>query len=50
MRIDVEQEYIKRIQQVLDFIEENLNAKLSLELLSQKAHYSAYHFHRLFAW
>jgi len=49
MRKDVEQEYIKRIQQVLDFIEENLDAKLSLELLSQKAHYSAYHFHRLFA-
>lgn len=43
------EEYIKRINFVLDFIEENLEADLSLESLSQKAYYSAYHFHRVFS-
>jgi DNA gyrase inhibitor GyrI/AraC-like DNA-binding protein len=42
-------EYIKRINVVLDFIEKNLEASLSLEVLSQKAHYSPYHFHRVFS-
>ncbi len=43
------QEYIKRINVVLDFIERNLDSHLSLEQLSQKAHYSSYHFHRVFS-
>lgn len=43
------EEYIKRINVVLDFIEENLEADLSLEPLAQKAHYSAFHFHRVFS-
>jgi len=42
-------EYIKRINFVLDFIEKNLEADLSLEPLSKKAHYSPYHFHRVFS-
>lgn len=42
-------EYIKRANTVLDFIEKNLEAHLSLEILSQKAHYSPFHFHRVFA-
>jgi len=42
-------EYIKRINAVLDFIEKNLEGNLSLESLSQKAHYSSYHFHRIFS-
>lgn len=42
-------EYIKRINFVLDFIEKNLEGDLSLEPLSQKAHYSSYHFHRVFS-
>jgi len=41
-------EYLKRINFVLDFIEKNLDADLSLEYLSKKAHYSPYHFHRVF--
>jgi len=41
-------EYVKRINIVLDFIEINLEADLSLDLLAQKAHYSPYHFHRIF--
>jgi len=43
------EEYIKRINYVLDFIEKNLEADLSLESLSQKAYYSPYHFHRVFS-
>ncbi|KZS41065.1 hypothetical protein AWE51_23195 [Aquimarina aggregata] len=45
---ETRREYIKRINIVLDFIENNLDTKLSLEYLSKKAHYSAYHFHRVF--
>ncbi len=42
-------EYIKRITDVLDFIEQNLDADLSLEKLSKKACYSSFHFHRVFS-
>lgn len=42
-------EYIKRITAVLDFIEKNLDADLSLEKLSKKARYSSFHFHRVFS-
>lgn len=45
---ETRQEYLKRINIVLDFIENNLDTNLSLEFLSKKAHYSAYHFHRVF--
>ncbi len=41
--------YLKRINVVLDYIETNLDADLSLEGLSKKAHYSPYHFHRVFS-
>lgn len=41
-------EYLKRINFVLDFIEKNLDTDLSLEYLAKKAHYSPYHFHRVF--
>lgn len=39
---------ITRIGKALLFIEENLQQKLSLELIAEKAHFSPYHFHRLF--
>ena len=42
-------EYIKRINHVLDFVEKNLDSHLSLKTLSEKAHYSSFHFHRIFA-
>ena len=45
----IRKEYIKRITLVLDFIEKNLHADLSLESVSQKAYYSSYHFHRVFS-
>lgn len=41
-------EYITRIDQVLRFIDENLDSDLSLEALAQVANYSAFHFHRIF--
>lgn len=41
-------EYIAPIDQVLRFIDENLDSDLSLEALSQVANYSAFHFHRIF--
>ena len=41
-------EYIARIDQVLRFVDENLDSDLSLEVLAQLANYSAFHFHRLF--
>lgn len=41
-------EYIARIDQVLRFIDENLDSELSLEALAQVAHYSTFHFHRIF--
>ncbi|RWU10438.1 AraC family transcriptional regulator [Pedobacter chitinilyticus] len=41
-------EYIARIDQVLRFIDENLDLDLSLETLAQVANYSAFHFHRVF--
>jgi len=42
-------EYLRRISHVLDFIEKNLDANLSLENLSRKARYSPFHFHRVFS-
>ena len=46
---NIRQEYIKRINDVLDFIEKNLDADLSLSSLSPKSHYSPFHFHRIFS-
>jgi len=45
---ETRREYLKRINFVLDFIEKNLDSDLSLEYLSNKSHYSPYHFHRVF--
>ncbi|MDB5271964.1 MAG: AraC family transcriptional regulator [Chitinophagaceae bacterium] len=42
------EDYIRRITKVLNFIEDNLDAALSLETVAAVAHYSPYHFHRLF--
>lgn len=46
---ETRREYLKRINSVMDFIENNLDADLSLECLSEKVHYSPYHFHRVFS-
>lgn len=41
-------EYIKRINKVLHHIENNLDAELSLQVVSEVAFYSPFHLHRLF--
>lgn len=40
--------YFKKIQEAVDYIEENLSGDLSLEILAKKFSFSKYHFHRLF--
>ncbi|PSR55948.1 AraC family transcriptional regulator [Adhaeribacter arboris] len=45
---ELQKDYIRRINLALNYIEENLNADLSLNLVSTVAFYSPYHFHRLF--
>lgn len=45
---ETRREYLKRINFILDLIEENLDTDLSLEYLSKEANYSSYHFHRVF--
>ena len=42
------QEYIHRINRVVDYIEANLDEKHSLEELSRVAYFSPFHFHRIF--
>jgi AraC family transcriptional regulator len=40
--------YKGRLLQVLVFIQQNLDGNLSLDVLAKVAHFSAYHFHRIF--
>jgi AraC family transcriptional regulator len=42
------EEYIKRINSILSYIDTNLSADLSLETIAKLAFYSPFHFHRLF--
>jgi AraC family transcriptional regulator len=44
----MKEEYIKRINKVLTFIDENLDSELSLQSISNVACYSPFHLHRLF--
>jgi AraC family transcriptional regulator len=44
----MQEEYIKRINKVLTYIDKNLNAELSLQTISNVAFYSPFHLHRLF--
>ncbi|MBK9737661.1 MAG: AraC family transcriptional regulator [Saprospiraceae bacterium] len=41
-------EYVKRINKILVYIDDNLNSDLSLEKLSEFVYYSPFHLHRLF--
>ena len=41
-------EYHERIQKTIDYIEENLGNKITLEELAEKAYLSKYYYHRLF--
>ena len=42
------EDYIKRINTILLFIDENLNSELSLETIANLGFYSPFHFHRIF--
>ncbi|MFW5739590.1 MAG: AraC family transcriptional regulator [Myxococcota bacterium] len=42
------QQYVARINRALDYIADNLDGDLSLERIAKEAHFSPYHFHRLF--
>lgn len=39
---------MSRINKALKFIDANLDSDLSLEKIADSAHYSPYHFHRIF--
>jgi len=43
------QEYVGRINRVIDFIEENIATELRLETLAKVANFSRFHFHRIFS-
>ena len=43
-----QKEYVNRINKVVDYIERNLNGELNLVTLSSIAHFSPFHFHRIF--
>ena len=42
------EEYISRINRVIDYIEKNIDKDLSLEKLAGVAYFSRFHFHRIF--
>lgn len=42
-------ENIARLNTAIEFIENNLDSKLTLETIAQKAYFSPFHFHRLFS-
>ncbi len=44
----MKEDYIKRINNVLVFIDQNLDAELSLEIISNIGFYSPFHLHRIF--
>lgn len=41
--------YVNRVNQVINYVEQNLSGDLSLYALSKVAHISPYHFHRIFS-
>ncbi|AWK42854.1 AraC family transcriptional regulator [Photorhabdus laumondii subsp. laumondii] len=49
MHNDKTDAYVKRFNQVFNYIERHLDEPLTLEQLSEVANFSRYHFHRQFA-
>ncbi len=48
---DSHTEYAKRMHRVVEYIDQHLDEPLELSTLAKVAHFSAFHFHRLFsAW
>lgn len=48
MPTDIKHNYYLKINAVIDFIDANLDADLSLDRLSEMASFSPFHFHRIF--
>jgi AraC family transcriptional regulator len=46
--VKIAKENIARLNTAITFIESNLSEKISLEIIAEKAHFSPFHFHRLF--
>jgi len=44
----MKEDYIKRINNVLLFIDQNLDQELNLEYIAKIGNYSPFHFHRIF--
>ncbi|MBN2403692.1 MAG: AraC family transcriptional regulator [Spirochaetes bacterium] len=44
----LKEEYISRVNRVIDYIELNLDKELKLEIIARVANFSPFHFHRLF--
>jgi AraC family transcriptional regulator len=44
-----QKEYVYRINRVVDFIDQNLDQQLTVEKLAEVAHFSPFHFHRIFS-
>lgn len=42
------QDYIKRVNRILTFIDQNIDSELSLEKVAAVGHYSPFHLHRIF--
>ena len=47
--LKIAKENIARLNVAIQFIEENLETKLNLLIIAEKAHFSPFHFHRLFS-
>lgn len=41
-------DYVKKIEEALKFIDDNLEENITLDVLAQNAHCSKFHFHRIF--
>ncbi len=48
MRSSTEKDYYSRLTRVLIYIQNHLNEELSLDELAEVAHFSSFHFHRIF--
>ena len=46
---DSHTEYTKRMHRVVEYIDQHLDEPLELSTLAKVAHFSAFHFHRLFS-
>jgi len=45
----MENKTVVSIEEVIDYIEANLDGKLDLEMVAEAVHYSKYHLHRMFS-